>query len=90
MLYKKLSIKSKIIKFNIIVIFLILNYNGKYNIFFSVRNKLVERNVVWHFMYKIKNTKLNSELKINDSLLFAELPFSISPSRSELLSVFLR
>ena len=88
-LYKKL-INNNIIKLNIIVIFLmsvIITVNTISS--FSVRNKLVERNVVYHFMYKIKNTKLNSELKINDSLLFAELPFSNAPSRSELLSVFL-
>ena len=89
-LYKRIINKNKIIKLNIIVIFLmsvIITVNTISS--FSVRNKLVERNVVYHFMYKIKNTKLNSELKINDSLLFAELPFSVAPSRTELLSVFL-
>lgn len=88
--YKNTISKSKISKFNIIIIFFIsaiVTINTLSS--FSVRSILVERNVVWHFMYKIKNTKLNSELKINDSLLFAELPFSISPSRSELLSTFL-
>lgn len=84
-------IKSRILTFNSIIIFIItatITINTISS--FSIRQSLVERNVVWHFMYKIKSiNQFESVFKSNDSLLFPQLPFSISPSRTELLTVFL-